>query len=211
MFKIQFLFPFLSCITSHPRPIPFQAISFRCMMYLHHLISYQMISSLINRFTGGSVEPRFRRTSFGTLEEKMGQESALWNCPAFSGQCWWSHTRTSVYRSLIAIQGVHNMQSCKVVTLPVWLVTEGYGPSIDSSLLITVVLELGSVSLCPGDEPPNHIVHVNNYPFSFSGYRPGWLDTVRSSGGTEGKTLQLTLGRDWAKISHHLTEKTFVR
>ena len=32
-------------------------------------------------------------------------------------------------------------QSCKVVTLPVWLVIEGYGPSIDSSLLITVVLE----------------------------------------------------------------------
>lgn len=45
------------------------------------------------------------------------------------------------------------MQSCKVVTLAVWLVVEGYGPSIDSSLLITVVLELGSVSLCPETNP----------------------------------------------------------
>ena len=49
--------------------------------------------------------------------------------------------------------GVHNMHSCKVVTLPVWLVIEGYGPSIDSSLLITVVLELGSTSLCPETNP----------------------------------------------------------
>lgn len=54
------------------------------------------------------------------------------------------------------------MQSC---TLAAWLVVEGCGPSIDSSLLMTVVLELGSANLCPETWTPNHIVHINNYPF----------------------------------------------